>query len=160
MSKEKPSFIKWIQTGKVNKKLCIFVFMLFPLLLLVVFTYVPFLKMFQFSFYEMKYIGAREFVGLDNYAEVFSREDCFQALKLSGYYIVASFVQLAVALWFASLLSFKTHGGDFSRDLCSSHIWYAVLRLVLFLNSSIQEDSYWILYSSGAGLTWNLCLTG
>lgn len=111
MSKEKPSFIKWIQTGKVNRKLCIFVFMLFPLLLLVVFTYVPFLKMFQFSFYEMKYIGAREFVGLDNYAEVFSREDCFQALKLSGYYIVASFVQLAIALWFASLLSFKTHGG-------------------------------------------------
>lgn len=32
MSKEKPSFIKWIQTGKVNRKLCIFTFMLFTLI--------------------------------------------------------------------------------------------------------------------------------
>lgn len=108
MNREKSSFVKWIQSGKINKRLCIFTFMLFPVLLLVVFTYIPFLKMFQFSFYEMKYIGAREFVGLRNYAEVFSRSDCFQALKLSGYYIIASFVQLAIALWFASILSFKT----------------------------------------------------
>jgi multiple sugar transport system permease protein len=55
----------------------------------------------------MKYIGARKFVGLDNYKAVFSRSDCFQALKLSLYYIAASFVQLALSLWFASLLSFK-----------------------------------------------------
>lgn len=111
MAREKSSFIRWIQSGKVNKRLCMITFMLFPLTLLVVFTYIPFLKMFQFSFYEMKYIGDREFVGWENYLEVFTREDCFQALKLSLYYIVASFIQLALALWFASILSFKTRGG-------------------------------------------------
>ena len=82
--------------------------MLVPLTLLFVFTYLPFAKMIGFSFYDMKYIGGREFVGLENYLEVFTRDDCFRALKLSLYYIGASFIQLALALYFASLLSFKT----------------------------------------------------
>ena len=37
--------------------LVIVLFMFIHLLLLVVFTYVPFIKMVQFSFYDMKYIG-------------------------------------------------------------------------------------------------------
>ena len=107
---KKKSFKEWITSGKVNKRLCIITFMFVPLLLLVVFTYIPFVKMVGFSFYDMKYIGARKFVGLKNYIEVFTREDCFQALKLSLYYIVASFIQLALALYFASILSFKIKG--------------------------------------------------
>lgn len=78
---EKKSFKAWIQSGKVNRNLCIITFMLVPVALLVVFTYIPFFKMIGFSFYDMKYIGDREFVGLDNYIEVFTRKDCFQALK-------------------------------------------------------------------------------
>ncbi|MCI5586456.1 MAG: sugar ABC transporter permease [Lachnospiraceae bacterium] len=105
------SFRSWITSGKVNRRLCIFTFMLVPVTLLLVFTYIPFGKMIQFSFYDMKYIGDREFVGLKNYIEVFTRKECFQALKLSLYYIVASFIQLGLALYFASVLSFKTKGG-------------------------------------------------
>ena len=89
------NFLKWIKSAKVNKVLCIITFMLVPLTLLFVFTYLPFAKMIGFSFYDMKYIGGREFVGLENYLEVFTRDDCFRALKLSLYYIVASFIQLA-----------------------------------------------------------------
>lgn len=103
--------LKWLQTGKVNKRLCMITFMLMPLLLLLVFTYIPFGKMIQFSFYDMKYLGDREFVGLQNYAEVFTRDDCFQALKLSVYYMFASFIQLGLALYFASVLSTKVKGG-------------------------------------------------
>ena len=105
--KQKNGFIRWIQSGKVNRNLCIFTFMLVPMTLLIVFTYIPFGKMVQFSFYDMKYIGEREFVGLENFFEVFTRKDCFQALKLSLYYIVASFIQLGIALYFASVLSFQ-----------------------------------------------------
>ena len=105
------NFLKWIKSAKVNKVLCIITFMLVPLTLLFVFTYLPFAKMIGFSFYDMKYIGDREFVGIDNYLEVFTRDDCFRALKLSLYYIGASFIQLALALYFASLLSFKTRAG-------------------------------------------------
>lgn len=115
--KQKNGFIRWIQSGKVNRNLCIITFMLVPLTLLIVFTYIPFGKMVQFSFYDMKYIGEREFVGLENYIEVFTRKDCFQALKLSLYYIVASFIQLGIALYFASVLSFKTKGGGVFKGL-------------------------------------------
>ncbi|RKI41625.1 sugar ABC transporter permease [bacterium D16-51] len=111
------NFIKWITSAKVNKVLCIITFMFVPLALLTVFTYIPFGKMIGFSFYDMKYIGDREFVGLKNYAEVFSRDDCFKALKLSLYYIAASFVQLGLALYFATLLSFKTKGGGIFKGL-------------------------------------------
>lgn len=110
-------FIKWVTSAKVNKVLCIITFMFVPLALLTVFTYIPFGKMVGFSFYDMKYIGDKEFVGLKNYAEVFSRDDCFKALKLSLYYIAASFVQLGLALYFATLLSFKTKGGGVFKGL-------------------------------------------
>ena len=106
--KQKKGFVRWIQSGKVNRNLCIFTFMLVPLLLLIVFTYIPFGKMVQFSFYDMKYIGARKFVGWKNYIDVFTRDDCFRALKISIYYIFASFIQLGLALYFATILSFKT----------------------------------------------------
>lgn len=116
-TRKKNSFIQWLSSGKVNKRLCIITFMFVPLLLLLVFTYIPFAKMFQFSFYDMKYIGGREFVGLENYINVFQREDCFRALALCGYYIIASFIQLGLALYFASVLSFKVRGGGVFKGL-------------------------------------------
>ncbi|MCL2034079.1 MAG: sugar ABC transporter permease [Oscillospiraceae bacterium] len=90
-------------------------FMLVPLLLLFLFTYLPFFKMGQFSLYEMRYIGKRTFVGLQNYADVFSRNDVFGSLKLSLYYLAASFIQLALALYLAATLSFKVKGGAFFK---------------------------------------------
>ena len=115
MTGNKKTFTQWITSGKVNRRLCIITFMLVPLALLTVFTYIPFAKMIGFSFYDMKYIGSRQFVGLQNYIEVFTRKDCFNALKLSLYYFVASFVQLGLALYFATILSFKTKGGGFFK---------------------------------------------
>lgn len=111
MVKKEFRLLKWLGQEKVNRYLVMITFMIVPLVLLMTFTYIPFFKMFQFSFYDMKYIGEREFVGFDNYIKVFTRDDCFKALKLSLYYIAASFIQLGLALYFASILSFKTKGG-------------------------------------------------
>jgi multiple sugar transport system permease protein len=86
--------------------------MIIPLLLLFVFTYLPFGEMIGFSFYKMKYIGKKTFVGLKNYASVFKRDDCFGALKLSLYYMLGSLVQLTIALYLATILSFKVKGGN------------------------------------------------
>ena len=101
-----------MQTQKVIVSI---LFLCVPLLLLFTFTYLPFFKMVQFSFYDMKYIGKRTWVGLQNYISVFTREDCLNALKLSLFYLVGSFVQIAIALLFASILSFPTKGGKFFR---------------------------------------------
>ncbi|BCN32111.1 carbohydrate ABC transporter permease [Anaeromicropila herbilytica] len=108
-------FMKWLKSRKGQQMVVIITFMFVPLLLLAVFTYFPFVEMFKFSFYKMKYIGDREYVGLDNYKQVFERKDCFSALKLSLYYMGGSVVQLSLALYFATLLSFKTKLGNFFK---------------------------------------------
>ena len=95
--------------------LCTVTFLIVPLLLLFTFTYLPFFNMVEFSFFDMRYIGRREFVGLENYIEVFTREDCFQALLLSLYYMAGSVIQMALALLFATILSFKVKGSKFFR---------------------------------------------
>lgn len=99
-----------VKSRAKEKWLVIAVFMFVPLLLLIVFTYVPFFKMVQFSLYKMKYIGPRTFVGLKNYAEVFSRGECFQSLFVSVYYMAGAVVQLGLALFLATMLVFKTRG--------------------------------------------------
>jgi multiple sugar transport system permease protein len=109
-SAEKPSFhlLKWLRSGKGQKFLVMITFMIVPLVLLFVFTYLPFLKMFQFSLYDMKYIGPRTYVGFANYKEIIHDKEVIGSLLLSLYYLVGSFIQLALALYFATLLSFKT----------------------------------------------------
>lgn len=105
-------FLKWAKSRKGQQTIIIVAFMFIPLLLLFTFTYFPFAEMFKFSFYKMKYIGPRKFVGLDNYIQVFKRDDCFGALKLSFYYIGGAMVQLVIALYLATMLSFKVKGGN------------------------------------------------
>lgn len=66
--------------------------------------------MVQFSFYNMKYIGKRTFVGWRNYVEVFNRPEIFKSLFVSVYYMLGGFVQLALALFFATMMVFKVKG--------------------------------------------------
>lgn len=70
--------------------------------MLFTFTYLPFGEMVTYSFYKMKYIGERTFVGLNNYKDLFTRDNIFNSLKLSLYYMGAV-VQLVLALLLATL---------------------------------------------------------
>lgn len=106
---------KWVRSRKGQQAIVIVTFSLLPLLLLMIFTYFPFAQMFQFSFYDMKYVGARKFVGLKNYINVFKRDDCFRALWLSLYYMGGAVFQMALALYLATILSFRVKGGDFFK---------------------------------------------
>ncbi len=110
--KKKRTLGEWARSRDGQKVFVMVAFMIVPLLLLFVFTYLPFGEMFGFSFYNMKYVGARKFVGLKNYLKVFERDDCFGALKLSLYYMLGSVVQLALSLYLATVLSFKVKGGS------------------------------------------------
>ena len=113
--KTRRTFSEWLKSRDGQKVLVMVTFMIIPLILLFVFTYLPFTEMFGFSFYQMKYVGARKFVGLKNYVKVFTRKDCFSALKLSLYYMGGSVVQLSLALYLATILSFKVKGGNFFK---------------------------------------------
>ena len=115
IGKHKRTFGEWLRSRDGQKVLVITAFLIIPLTLLLVFTYIPFAETIKFSFYNMKYVGARKFVGLKNYEKVFSRDDCFGALKLSLYYMGGSVVQLTLALYLATILSFKVKGGNFFK---------------------------------------------
>lgn len=99
-----------------QKVAVICLFAVVPMFLLMLFTYVPFIKMIQFSFYNMSYTKNRGFVGWDNYLRVFSKEEYVGAILLSLYYMAGAVVQLALALFFASVLSLeKIRGAGFFK---------------------------------------------
>ena len=79
--KKKRSFGEWARSRDGQKVFVMIAFLIVPLVLLIVFTYLPFAEMVSYSFYNMKYTGARKFVGWKNYMKVFQRSDCFGALK-------------------------------------------------------------------------------
>lgn len=121
-TKEKKPFslAKWAKSREGQKVLIVLAFSIIPLLLLFVFTYLPFGEMVKFSFYKMKYttpVDKRQFVGWKNYLDVFRRKDCFSALKLSLYYIAGALIQLVIALYLATILSFKTRCGGLFKGL-------------------------------------------
>ncbi|WP_320121912.1 sugar ABC transporter permease [uncultured Sphaerochaeta sp.] len=100
---------------EVQKWMVIVTFTLTPLALLIIFTYLPFAKMIEFSFFKMKYLGPRNFVGFKNYQDVFTRTDTRAAILNSFYYMGAGVIQLSLALYFATVLSFKVRCGNFFK---------------------------------------------
>ena len=85
---KKPFSIKnWAKSRKGQQTIIILAFMFIPLLLLFVFTYLPFGEMVKFSFYKMKYAtppDKRVFVGWDNYIDVFNRKELFQCFEIKS----------------------------------------------------------------------------
>jgi multiple sugar transport system permease protein len=59
----------------------------------------------------------KQFVGLDNYVEVFTNPQIFSVFGVSLYYFVGSFLQMAIALYFAALLSYRTRFSNFFRGI-------------------------------------------
>jgi multiple sugar transport system permease protein len=84
-----------------------YLFVAAPLVFLVVFTYLPVVSMFGYSVTAWDGLSpTKEFVGADNYVEIATRPELFGVLRVSLYYIGASFLQIALALYFATVLSF------------------------------------------------------
>ena len=84
-------------------------FLAVPVLLLVLFTYVPVANMFWYSLTDWDGLDkTKNFVGVDNYVSVFTRPELFRVFYVSLYYFAASFIQMALALYFATILSFST----------------------------------------------------
>lgn len=91
-------------------------FLLTPVLMLLVFTYLPVANMFWYSTLEWDgFSKEKAFVGLENYIEIFSRPELFSVFKVSLYYFAGSFVQMALALYFATVLSFKVRFSNFFK---------------------------------------------
>ncbi|GAB1692525.1 carbohydrate ABC transporter permease [Krasilnikovia sp. M28-CT-15] len=78
------------------------------LLLLITFTYVPVGNMLWYSFHKWDGLDpTMDPAGLDNYVRVFTDEQYWRVFLISLYYFAASFAQIAIALYFAVVLSFS-----------------------------------------------------
>ena len=100
-----------------QKALLIITFSFVPLFLLVLFTYVPFAKMIKFSFFDMSYTKNKGYVGVNNYLKIFKKDEYIGAMLLSLYYMAGAVVQLALALFFATLLSSGIRGNGLFKGI-------------------------------------------
>ena len=102
---------------KTQRKLIITLFLLIPLTLLFVFTYLPAINMIAYSFTDWKGYGAKNFVGMQNYINIFSDPEIFSVLKNSLYYFVGGLIQLGLSFVFAVILNSKIKGKGFFKSL-------------------------------------------
>lgn len=83
-------------------------FLVAPLALLVTFTYWPVANMFWYSLTSWDGLDpVKDPVGLKNYGEIFTRPEIFRVFVVSLYYLVGAIVQMVIALYFATVLSFN-----------------------------------------------------
>jgi raffinose/stachyose/melibiose transport system permease protein len=85
-----------------------YLFLVVPLALLLLFSYLPVGKVFWYSVTSWNGLSRHKtYVGADNYVEIFTRPELLSVFKVSLYYIGASVVQMVLALYFATVLSYK-----------------------------------------------------
>jgi multiple sugar transport system permease protein len=104
-------------TYKKQQHVVAFLFLIVPVLLVVVFGYLPFVSMIEYSFLRWDGIGTKEFIGLQNFIDSWTRLENYRVFFVSVYYFVASFVQMGLALLFATFLSFKMRGQSFFKGI-------------------------------------------
>ena len=92
-----------------GRRITPWLFLVLPLVLLITFTYIPVVNMFWYSATDWNGISkVKHFVGLNNYVQFFTRPELFRVFRVSLYYLGAAVIQMALALYFATLLSFNT----------------------------------------------------
>ncbi|WP_163194992.1 carbohydrate ABC transporter permease [Clostridium thermarum] len=95
---------------KKQKIVISLVFLFVPMLLLLTFTYLPATTMFKYALTDWDGISKTyNYVGLKNFNTIFADpKKYFEPMRVSIYYFIASFVQIALAVILAYLISFKT----------------------------------------------------
>ncbi|MHC1748700.1 MAG: carbohydrate ABC transporter permease [Cellulosilyticaceae bacterium] len=103
---------------KKQQRIITWLFLAMPLLLLILFTYLPLTNMIKYSFLNWDgFSKNKTFVGIDNYKRIFSTPEYFSVFKVSLYYLVGSFIQIGMGLLLATFLSFKLKGKNFFKGI-------------------------------------------
>ena len=99
---------RFITNYRLQKSIFVVLFTIVPVALLLVFSYLPLVKMIQYSFTDWDGISAHSnFVGLQNYKTVLTNPQYIQVFKVSLYYFAVAILQLALAMLLAVVLSYK-----------------------------------------------------
>lgn len=137
---------------KAQRRLIIILFSSLPVGLLLLFSYVPLIKMLQYSFTDWNGISPEKtYEGMKNYLKVFTTPEYFSVFKVSLYYFFATFVQLGVALYFATLLTFKVR---------LANLWKGILFFPYLLNGVAIGFIFLYFYKGGGTLDTVLTFLG
>lgn len=129
---------------KTKRQFVPWLYLLVPIGLLALFTYLPVLNMFWYS--TTKWDGFdphKEFVGFGNYVEIVKNPEIFHALLNSLYYFGGTIIQISLALFLATVLSYGFRG---------SNIFKGFLVFPYLLNSVAVSLAFLYLYKGGGGL--------
>ncbi|WP_124100796.1 sugar ABC transporter permease [Ruminococcus sp. Marseille-P6503] len=131
---KRSGFINWSKSYSGQKFYTSILFLIIPVGLLVLFTFIPAANMIGYSFQERDQFGVNpEFVGLKNYKTIFTNPDYFITFKNSLYYLAGSFIQQALALLLASILCSKIRAkGLFKGILFFPYLMNGVAVSIIF----------------------------
>lgn len=102
---------------KAQRNIIIVSFLAIPMALLVTFAFLPVISMFWYSFTDWNGYSEMNFIGFENYKTIFSNPEYFAVFRVSLYYFFATFVQLGIALYFATILSFEVKFKNFFKGV-------------------------------------------
>lgn len=104
--------------GRRTGRVAPWLFLAVPLSFLIVLTYVPVINMFWYSLTDWDGLSpVKDFVGLKNFVDIFTTPSLFRVFFVSLYYLVGAAAQLVLALFFATLLSFKTRFANLFKGI-------------------------------------------
>ncbi len=103
---------------RAQRVIIILSFSFIPLALLAVFGYLPVLGMFKYAFTDWNgFSPDYHWVGFDNFKEIFTEKKYYEGFVNSIYYFAGSFVQIAIALYFATVLSFRVRAKNLFKGI-------------------------------------------
>lgn len=109
-----------MKSNSIRKKerKIIFLFLFFPVLLLITFGFLPVIYLFQYSLTSWNGISyVKEFVGFDNFIKIITDPSYIKVFLNSLYYFVSGIIQIIISLYFAILLSTKIKGKSFFKAI-------------------------------------------
>jgi ABC-type sugar transport system permease subunit len=103
---------------KLLLRLAPWFYLVVPVGLLILFTYLPVANMFSYSFTSWDGLDKqKDWVGLDNYIRIFTDPEILGVFVVSLYYLAGAFLQLALALYLATILSFELRAKNFFKGV-------------------------------------------
>lgn len=148
--------------AKAQKRLTIFTFLVVPVTAMVVLGIWPVLQLFYISLLEFNGInwGRAEFVGFQNYADLFDWDiELLYPIKNSLYYMAGSAVQIVLATWFAVILNQKLPGSRLFRTILfvpfvlNTVAVALVFRNLLSINGALN-DVMMMFFGPGSAFKW------
>jgi len=123
---------------KAQKRILIGLFLVLPITLLVTFSFLPLVNLVRYSFTDYNGYSTKRMlnVGFQNYIDLFTNPEHFTVFKVCLYYLAGAFIQTILALYFATILSFKVRFKNlFKGALFFPYLLNTVVVSFIFLNA-------------------------